>query len=632
MKLIPVLLLLAAAGCTATQPVSVTPVPESVTYTGGSVRTSALKSSVTTILKDSVEDITSEEGYILTLSRKGAVIEATTEAGIFYGRKTLEQICDGPKRVPACIIRDQPRFEYRGIMIDVSRHWFDKNYIKKQMDAMARYKLNRLHLHLTDAAGWRIEIKKYPRLTELAAWRPQARWKDWWYGDRQYGGEYGGFFTADDIKELVAYAAERHIEIIPEIEMPAHSEEALTAYPEYSCTHEPYKQADFCPGNEATYTFLEDVLTEVMEMFPSQYIHIGGDEAGKASWKNCPLCLKKMKEEGLQKTDELQGYLIRRINGFVRARGRCVIAWDEVLDDEIPSDAAITAWRGTEVGSRSISEGHRTILCPTNYCYLDYYQDAPHTQPEAIGGFLPLKKVYSFEPDGNAWGVQGNLWAEYIPTPGQNEYMLYPRLLAISEIGWSQQEKRDFDDFHSRALKETDWLRGAGYNAMDLSSEVGDRPESLRQEEHIAAGCKVTYGPDAEYYPGYAAAGDGTLTDGIRGGWTYGDKKWQGFIGGPGLDVTIDLGEVKKITFIGADFMQICEPGVFFPAKVSISTSADSVTFSEPATIHHDVVRDEGLSFKTFSWTGEAECRYVRYQAEYGPIGGFLFTDEIIVR
>jgi len=629
---VPAILLMSVAGCTPVRPISVTPVPENVTYTGGSVKTEGLTSSVVTELKDTIDGITSGEGYVLTLTRGGARIEATAEAGLYYGRKTLEQICEESDRVRSCVIKDQPRFAYRGIMLDVSRHWFDKEYIKKQMDAMSRYKLNRLHLHLTDAAGWRLEIKKYPRLTELAAWRPQALWKDWWYGDRFYGGEYGGYFTADDVRELVEYASRRHIEIIPEIEMPAHSEEALTAYPEYSCTHEPYKQADFCPGNEAAFTFLEDVLTEVMEMFPSQYIHIGGDEAGKASWKTCPLCRKRMEEEGLENTDRLQGYLIRRINDFVRARGRNIIAWDEVLDDEIPAEAAITAWRGTEAGSRSISEGHRTILCPTGYCYLDYYQDAPYSQPEAIGGYLPLEKVYSFEPDGNAWGVQGNLWAEYIPTPEQNEYMLYPRLLAIAEMGWSPQRLRNYEQFHARALVETERLREAGYNAMDLRREVGDRPESLRAEEHIAVGCKVTYGQDAGYYPGYAAAGDGTLTDGLRGGWSYGDKKWQGFIGGPGLDVTIDLGERRKISYVGADFMQICEPGVFLPAEVIISASSDSVVFSEMARISREVVRDEGLSFGTFEWSGGTECRYIRYQAHYSRFGGFLFTDEIVVR
>lgn len=629
--LIPAVLA-AVTGCTSPRDISVIPVPESVTYVGGGVSTEKLASSISEELVESPDGVTSEEGYILTLSDKGARIEASGRAGLFYGRKTLEQICENPGKVRACVIRDNPRFEYRGIMLDVSRHWFNKEYVMKQMDAMARYKLNRLHLHLTDAAGWRIEIKKYPLLTELASRRPQALWKEWWYGDRQYGGEYGGYFTAEDVRELVAYAAERHIEIIPEIEMPAHSEEALTAYPEYSCTHEPYRQADFCPGNEGTYKFLENVLTEVMEMFPSRYIHIGGDEAGKASWKSCPLCLKKMREEGYESTDELQGYLIRRINDFVRSKGRHVIAWDEVLDDEIPADAAITAWRGSEVGAKAISGGHRTILCPTSHCYLDYYQDAPHTQPEAIGGFLPLVKVYSFEPDGDAWGVQGNLWAEYIPTPQQNEYMLYPRLLAIAEVGWSLPEHKNYEDFRTRALKETKWLRAAGYNAMDLSSEFGERPESLREEKHLAAGCKVNYAPDAVWYPKYAAAGDGSLTDGIRGGWSYTDGKWQGFIDEQGIDVTIDLGQVRKIGYVGAGFMQICEPGVFFPGEVIVSASADSVRFTELTRITHEVVRDEGLSFRDFEWSGNAECRYVRYQAHYGSFGGFLFTDEIIVR
>ena len=280
------------------------------------------------VLKQVAElpEVNSSEGYVLTVTPDQVLIRATSGAGLFYGVQTMLQMVD-EKGLPAGVITDEPRFAYRGFMMDVSRHFFDKEFIKKQMDALAYYKLNRLHLHLTDAAGWRLEIKKYPRLTEFAAWREFPTWKEWWNNGRRYEEEgskdaHGGYYTQDDIRELVAYAQERFITVIPEIEMPAHSEEVLTAYPELSCTHEPYKQADFCVGNEKTFEFLENVLTEVMELFPSEYIHIGGDEAGKASWPTCKLCQARMKKEGLKDVNELQSYLIHRIEVFLNAHGR----------------------------------------------------------------------------------------------------------------------------------------------------------------------------------------------------------------------------------------------------------------------------------------------------------------------
>ena len=286
---------------------------------------------------DRLLDITSPEGYVLEVTPKQVKIRATSGAGLFYGVQTFLQMVNEKKELPVGTVTDEPRFAYRGMMLDVSRHFFDVNFVKKQIDAFAYYKLNRLHLHLTDAAGWRIEIDKYPRLTEFAAWREFPTWKEWWNNGRQYREEgsenaYGGYYTKEDIRELVAYAKARYITIIPEIEMPAHSEEVLTAYPELSCTHEPYKQADFCVGNEKTFEFLENVLTEVMELFPSEYIHIGGDEAGKASWPTCKLCQARMKKEGLKDVNELQSYLIHRIEVFLNAHNRKLLGWDEILE------------------------------------------------------------------------------------------------------------------------------------------------------------------------------------------------------------------------------------------------------------------------------------------------------------
>lgn len=590
-----------------------------------------------------VEGITSPEGYRLESTEDNVKVTALSGAGLFYGVQTILQLLDEKGTIPTGTITDEPQFEYRGLMLDVSRHFFGKEFVKKQIDAIAHFKMNRLHLHLTDAAGWRIEIKKYPRLTQFAAWRSKPLWKDWWFGDRLYAEEgspeaHGGYYTQDDIRELVKYAADRYITIIPEIEMPAHSEEVLTAYPELSCTHEPYKQADFCVGNEKTYEFLENVLTEVMELFPSEYIHIGGDEAGKASWPNCPLCQKRMKEENLADVNELQSYLIQRIEKFVNSKGRQIIGWDEILDGGLAPNATVMSWRGTEGGLAAVNSGHKAVMTPGGYCYLDSYQDAPHTQPMAFGPYMPLQKVYSYNPteglDGEQakliYGIQGNLWVEYIPTEELVEYMIYPRILAIAEIGWSNPVERDYDNFKQRAVKAVDALRAKGYNAFDLSKEFGPRKETLSEADHLAKGKAVTYAEKAPFNESYNAGGATALTDGIRGGWTYTDKKWQGFIRG-GVDVVIDLGEEKEISNVAADFMQMCIPDVWFPAEVIISTSCDSVEFNELTRIVHTVVRDEGLSYKNYGWSGKSNARYIRYQAKSGPQRGWLFTDEIIV-
>ena len=593
---------------------------------------------------EKIDGISSPEGYAIDVTEDGIKAKATSGAGLFYAAQTLLQLADGGNTIPVCSITDEPQFGYRGMMLDVSRHFFGKEFIKKQIDAIAHFKMNRLHLHLTDAAGWRIEIKKYPRLTDFAAWRKPAIWKDWWFGSREYvekgsEGAYGGYYTQDDIREIVAYAAERYITIIPEIEMPAHSEEVLTAYPELSCTHEPYKQADFCIGNEKTYEFLENVLTEVMELFPSEYIHIGGDEAGKASWPHCPLCQKRMKEENLSDVNELQSYLIHRIEKFVNSKGRQIIGWDEILDGGLAPNATVMSWRGTEGGIAATESGHKAIMTPGGYCYLDSYQDAPHTQPMAFGPYMPLEKVYSYNPtDGLKeeqakliYGVQGNLWVEYIPTEELVEYMIYPRILAIAEIGWSNPAKRDYSEFRQRAVKSVEWLKANGYNAFDLAKEFGQRKEALTPSEHLAKDKNVAYSTNAPFNDRYNAGGETALVDGIHGGWTYTDDKWQGFIKG-GVDVTIDLGEEKEISTVSADFMQMCIPDVWLPAKVTISLSSDSAEFRDIATIVHNVVRDEGLSFKNYGWNGKEKGRYVRYRAECGPQRGWLFTDEIIVK
>ena len=591
----------------------------------------------------------SPESYTLSVTPQRIEIRATSGAGLFYGMQTLLQLMQpagtGSYSVPSVEIEDTPRFAYRGLMLDVSRHFSTKEFIKKQIDALAYYKINRLHLHLTDAAGWRLEIKKYPLLTDFAAWRTDPTWKKWWNGGRKYlrydePGASGGYYTQDDIREILEYARQHYITVIPEIEMPSHSEEVLAAYPQLSCSGEPYKNSDFCVGNEETFTFLENVLTEVMELFPSEYIHVGGDEAGKSAWKTCPKCQKRMKDEHLANVDELQSYLIHRIEKFLNNHGRRLLGWDEILQGGIAPNATVMSWRGEGGGIAAVTSGHHAIMTPGAYCYLDSYQDAPYSQPEAIGGYLPLKKVYAYDPVPASltaeqaklvYGVQGNLWVEYIPTPEHVEYMIYPRMLALAEVAWSAPERKSWPDFHTRALSAVADLQKKGYHPFDLSKEIGSRPESLQPVSHLALGKKVTY--NSSYSPHYPAQGNTALTDGIRGDWTYGDGSWQGFISDNRLDVTIDMEKETPIHSITAAFMQVVGAEVFLPETVIISISDDGINFTELQKQHFEVSKETPIRFTDISWQGEAKGRYVRYQAQAGSeLGGWIFTDEIIVK
>ena len=591
----------------------------------------------------------SPESYTLSVTPQQIEIRATSGAGLFYGMQTLLQLMQpagtGSYSVVSVEIEDTPRFAYRGLMLDVSRHFSTKEFIKKQIDALAYYKINRLHLHLTDAAGWRLEIKKYPLLTDFAAWRTDPTWKKWWNGGRKYlrydePGASGGYYTQDDIREILAYARQHYITVIPEIEMPSHSEEVLAAYPQLSCSGEPYKNSDFCVGNEETFTFLENVLTEVMELFPSEYIHVGGDEAGKSAWKTCPKCQKRMKDEHLANVDELQSYLIHRIEKFLNNHGRRLLGWDEILQGGIAPNATVMSWRGEEGGIAAVTSGHHAIMTPGAYCYLDSYQDAPYSQPEAIGGYLPLKKVYTYDPVPASltaeqaklvYGVQGNLWVEYIPTPEHVEYMIYPRILALAEVAWSAPERKSWSDFHTRALSAVADLQKKGYHPFDLSKEIGSRPESLQPVSHLALGKKVIY--NSPYSPHYPAQGNTALTDGIRGDWTYGDGSWQGFISDNRLDVTIDMEKETPIHSITAAFMQVVGAEVFLPETVIISISDDGINFTELQKQHFEVSKETPIRFTDISWQGEAKGRYVRYQAQAGSeFGGWIFTDEIIVK
>ena len=435
-------------------------------------------------------DFAKEEAYELTISKKGVKIYACTEEGAFRGRQTLEmlRLLDPTGTVQYCTIFDYPRFRHRGIMLDESRSFKGKEFVKKQIDALALLKMNVMHLHLTDAAGWRLQIDAYPNLTDHVAWRIGETYHEWEglgypFTNAADPKAYGGFYTKEDIREIVSYAAERHIDIIPEIEMPGHSMEVNRAYPEIACVGEDGKPRpfswDLCVGNEGTFKFLETVLEEVIELFPYEYIHIGGDEAVKKDWEVCVNCQKRMQEEGMEHKNELQGYLVRRIEAFLRERGRTVIGWDEIVETGLPEQAVVMSWRGTPGGIKASAEGHDVIMSPNSYVYLDYYQDLIRKEPKAVGHMQSLRHVYKYDPlEGIApefhhhiLGLQGNLWCELIPYAAHAEYMLYPRAFAIAEIGWTPQDKREFFQFRERCLTMITIFRAMGYNTFDLFNE-----------------------------------------------------------------------------------------------------------------------------------------------------------------
>lgn len=584
------------------------------------------------------------EAYSLRVTPDTLFLAASTPTGFLRGAQTLAQLLSDKGQLPCCIVEDAPAYRWRGCMLDLSRHFFPLDYIRKQIDALASFKMNRLHLHLTDGAGWRMEIKRYPRLTQVAAWRTPSLLQDWWDGERRYctadsADAYGGFYTQQELRELVAYAAERGVTLVPEIEMPAHSEEVLAVYPELSCTHKPYEQEDFCPGNIATYDFLENVLKEVMDVFPSEYIHVGGDEAAMKSWPSCPLCQQKLREIGSTDVKDLQVHLISRMGRFLQAHGRKLLGWDEIISDSLTDQTAVMVWRNPVHAKAAIGRGSDVVLAPAQYAYLDYYQDAPHTQPKAFGGFLPLEHVYSFQPgEGlteeerrHVLGVQGNLWAEQIPTVEHAEYMLYPRILAIAEIGWRGTEDRmPYADFRRVALAHADRLRRErGINAFDLRTEVGERPEARTPLKHKARGARVIY--QTPYSPYYPAGGETALTDGRRGGWTHSNSQWQGFIGKDGMDVTIDLGGKRSFSRVETSLLQIVSAWIYLPQRYVVSVSDDGEHF----TPLQDLAVPENTSdlpqYERLTWKGRASARYIRVQAPQEKEGGWVFCDEIAV-
>lgn len=420
-----------------------------------------------------------QESYEIKITTKGIAIKSYGSAGAFYAVQTLMQMLPVSKsdhlKIPCVQIFDAPRYKYRGMHLDCCRHFFTKDEVKKYIDYLAMYKMNTFHWHLTDDQGWRIEIKKYPLLTQIGSQRKEtiigkpvdSKGKP--LKDIRYDGKpYGGYYTQEDIKEVVAYAEKRHITIVPEIEMPGHALAALASYPRFSCTGGPFETytswgvADdvYCAGNDSTFLFLEDVLTEVMDLFPGKYIHIGGDECPKVRWAKCPKCQKRIKDEHLKNEEELQSYFITRIEKFINEKGRRVIGWDEILEGGLAPNATVMSWRGVKGGIEAAKMNHFVIMTPGRPCYFDHYQSKDRAnEPMAIGGYNPVDSVYSYEPTPSSLsdrekqfilGAQGNVWTEYITNFKQVEYMAIPRMSALSEVLWSKPENRNVEKFKAR--------------------------------------------------------------------------------------------------------------------------------------------------------------------------------------
>ncbi len=653
------------------------------------------------------------EAYKLTVSNNKIIIEVSSGSGLFYAFQTILQLL--PPQVysdteqvniaftiPCVTIEDAPAYKWRGFMLDVSRHFFPKEFIFKVLDYLAIHKLNTFHWHLVDDQGWRIEIKKYPKLTEIAAWRADREDQPWdSEREPQRKGEkatYGGYYTQEDIKEIIKYAEERFITIVPEIEMPGHCSAALAAYPQYSCTGEHltvpvgsvwHDRKVYCAGKDSTFEFLDNILAEVMELFPSKYIHIGGDEAQKDAWKICEKCQTRIKEEGLQSVEELQGYFIKRIEKFINSKGKILIGWDEILEGGLSPNATVMSWRGLSGGITSAREGHDVVFSPTNYCYFDYYQGIPDNEPKAIGGYLPLNKVYSFDPSlkdslskneqKHILGVQANLWTEYVPTESHAEYMMFPRLAALSEVGWIKGENKEWNDFSKRLEKQ--FLRynflGVNYSKsaynvtanykvdkeqrniiVTLKNEIGNtqiryttdgseptansslytnpfhidkvltikaatfknkkivsRVIKLDVLANIATGLPVKV--QYQYDERYPSTGNYALTDGIRGSINYRGSEWQGYFG-VDLNATIDLLESKEINKVTVSFLESIGGGIFFPKEIDVFVSENGNDFSKVSTLKIDKTSAKnGTVLEAFAIPFETvKCRFVKVVAK----------------
>lgn len=635
------------------------------------------------------------EAYRLSIGPRGMQLLAKDSSGLLQGGQTLLQLVGQyGRRLPQLSITDSARFAWRGIMLDVSRHFMSADFIIQLLDEMARYKMNRFHWHLVDGGGWRFPSDKHPLLTKKAAWRTIADWDSWWQHDRRFvdegtPGAYGGAYTKDDIRRVVAHATRLGITVIPEIELPGHSNELPAAYPELTCKGKwTFDATDVCIGRESTFRFFEDILGEVLELFPSYYIHIGGDEAAMNHWGSCPDCRARMQQEGLKDEHELQSYMIRRIERYLNGKGRQLIGWDEILMGGLAPNAAVMSWRGEEGGITAAKAGHKVVMTPGNYVYLDFYQRESKGEPRAIGGFTPLEKTYSYNPTPAVLspaqqqyilGVQGNLWTEYVQDEQHAAYMLFPRLLAIAEIGWTPQAERSYPDFLRRVAAQLPALKARGINSYPLKriavySEIDTarREVALRLSSEQPS-AEIRYTTDgtmptasSRLYTGERITSrdsillvarlfrDGKALDfpkvsyrtdyhlGIGRPIYYNEGcQWNpkypaggaralvdGLRGTPTyldglwqgftmpLDVTVDLGETKALRHVFAKFMQEKMQWVYMPHHVELLLSDDGTNWRSLG--QRVTTTDDGdflPSFETFSFPIAERARYVRVKA-----------------
>ncbi|HOK60922.1 glycoside hydrolase family 20 protein [Tenuifilum sp.] len=623
------------------------------------------------------------EGYMLSIGPKHIVIKANESAGFFYAIQTLRQLMPAnfekndfrqkSVTVPCLSIIDKPRFPWRGLNLDCCRHFMTKDFVKRYIDLLAYHKMNVLHWHLTEDQGWRIEIKKYPRLTEIGAWRTNAD-----------GTVYGGFYTQDDIREVVSYAAKRHVMVVPEIEMPGHSVAALAAYPNLSCTGEPLKVETnwgvfkdiYCAGNDSTFIFLQDVLTEVVELFPSPYIHIGGDEAPKYRWENCPKCKARLKSEGLSNYEELQRYFISQIAKFLEGKGKTIIGWDEILEGGRPHNATVQAWRGIDRATKALSANAPVIVSPTSHCYFDYPVEVTN-----------LQKVYSFDPvpaqvDSAkiqlVLGGECNMWTEYAPQETVDS-KVFPRILAIAEVLWTYPRERNYNEFLNRVRNHYHRLEALGVtygfeqSAVEFKSSIGDDKKSIFVElikgqdnltiryttngdeptvnstryckpieltssttlraaafnngnrvgdvfersfvvsKSLGKPIELGFVPAEKYLGGSKQA----LVDGRLGTPKYNDGIWQA-VQGHDMVATIDLGANQPIKNFSVGFLQNILSWIFLPNRVDVFVSADSISFEQIAQMDcpENIKRQPVLVYRFNAFVvNNIMARYVRFVA-----------------
>jgi len=627
------------------------------------------------------------EAYFLDVSKQNITIKAVDEKGLFYGLQSLVQLIrkNGKEiMVPAYHIQDEPRFAYRGMHLDVARHLFSVQSIKKWLDVLAFYKINTFHWHLTDDQGWRIEIKKYPLLQSLSAYRDETLIGHKRANPHRFDGKrYGGYYTQEEVKDIVAYAGARNITTIPEIEMPGHAQAVLAAYSNLGCTGGPYQTATywgvfedvFCAGNEDTYRFLEGVMDEVVPLFPSAYIHIGGDECPKTRWQNCPKCQKRIKAEQLKDEHELQSYFIARMERYLNAKGKKIIGWDEILEGGLAPDATVMSWRGLEGGIAAAKQQHEVIMTPEKFLYLDYYQSLNKTEQIAAGGYLPLKKVYEYEPmpaELNAAeqqyikGVQANVWSEYLSDASKAEYMIFPRIIALAETAWSAKARKNYADFLARLQASKRFLKNLNYStafyditgesvndakAFTLSTDLSNAeirytlngakpvlssikysgPIPISKSAALKAQLFVASKPVDKMFEQLIVkniatgkkvilthGGQGNynidaqrLTNGIKGSYLCNNGEWLGLSGGD-FEAIVDLDEVKTIHEVGINTLNYQWQKMHPPKLLLVEVSTDAQSFREVS--RQTVFSVEGINMALHKII-PAKARYVRIKA-----------------